>query len=48
MSRPAWMDRPHEFHEDVDDCSMCVCGVPAMHHRVVEPSVAGQGGENRG
>lgn len=33
MTRPVWMDRPHEFREDVDDYSMCVCGVPAdVHH----------------
>lgn len=43
MSRPGWMDRPHEFREDVDDCSMCVCGVPAdVHDRAFTEQ-----GENR-
>ncbi len=32
MSRPAWMDRPHEFYEDVDDYSTCSCGIPADVH----------------
>jgi len=26
------MDQPHEFVEDVEDMSMCVCGVPALQH----------------
>lgn len=26
------MDRSHEFMEDVDDGSMCVCGIPASAH----------------
>jgi len=30
------MDEPHEFREDVDDYSMCVCGVPADVHADVE------------
>ena len=43
MTRPVWMDRPHEFREDADDYSMCVCGVPAdVHDRVVTEQ-----GENR-
>lgn len=37
MTRPAWMDRPHEFREDVDDASTCVCGVPALTHECMEP-----------
>jgi hypothetical protein len=36
MSRPAWMDRPHEFREDTDDYSMCRCGVPALTHDQIE------------
>lgn len=28
---------PHEFDEDVEDYSMCMCGVPAMVHYFVEP-----------
>lgn len=32
MSRPEWMDKPHEFREDGNDYSMCQCGVPAMYH----------------
>lgn len=31
---------PHDFTEDVDDASMCVCGVPALtHDRVYPPEV---------
>lgn len=33
----SWMDKPHEFREDVDDYSMCRCGVPALTHHLVEP-----------
>lgn len=36
MARKPWMDRPHEFVEDVDDYSMCVCGVPGDVHADVE------------
>lgn len=32
MSRPAWMDQPHEFRENRNDYSMCLCGVPADGH----------------
>ena len=28
---------PHEFDEDVEDGSMCMCGVPALGHEIVEP-----------
>lgn len=27
----------HEFVEDIDDGSMCICGVPALSHDVVYP-----------
>lgn len=27
--------RAHEFTEDVDDYSMCVCGIPALTHDLV-------------
>ena len=27
----------HEFIEDIDDASMCICGVPALSHDVVYP-----------
>lgn len=38
MSRGEWLaKRRHEFEEDVDDGSMCVCGVPADSHGCVEP-----------
>ena len=30
--RAEWMDRPHEFVEDVEDMSMCTCGIPALQH----------------
>lgn len=26
---------PHEFHENVNDASMCVCGIPALTHDLV-------------
>lgn len=42
------MSAPHEFSEDVDDYSMCVCGVPGDQHWRVEPGVVGQEGESRG
>jgi hypothetical protein len=29
--------RPHEFDEDVNDGSMCMCGVPALYHHLAEP-----------
>lgn len=32
MPRPAWMDRFHEFREDLNDCSMCACGIQALYH----------------
>ena len=28
MSRPKWCDRPHEIREDINDGSMCRCGLP--------------------
>lgn len=34
---PAKRDDWHEFTEDVDDASMCVCGVPALTHDAVFP-----------
>lgn len=30
--RYPWMDRFHEFREDVEDGSMCLCGTPATYH----------------
>lgn len=36
---PTWKvdyNPPHEFDEDVNDYSMCMCGVPAMSHWAVE------------
>jgi hypothetical protein len=30
------MSDPHEFNEDVADGSMCMCGVPALTHHLVE------------
>lgn len=36
--------RLHEFEEDVDDGSMCICGVPALGHEVVEPPDVVKGG----
>lgn len=41
------MSAPCEFTEDVDDYSMCVCGVPADQHWRVEAGVVGQEGEQR-
>jgi hypothetical protein len=32
MARRAWMDKPHEFRENVNDGSMCLCGIPAYYH----------------
>jgi hypothetical protein len=30
--------RAHEFHEDVNDASMCICGIPAItHDRAMAP-----------
>jgi hypothetical protein len=29
----------HEFDEDVDDYSMCMCGMPALTHYLVEETV---------
>lgn len=40
MRRMRWMDEPHEFREDVYDMSMCLCGVPAMVHHLIEPSAS--------
>lgn len=38
MTRGEWLaDRLHEFEEDVDDASVCLCGVPALTHAAVEP-----------
>lgn len=37
MTHHAWKDRPHKFREDVDDASMCVCGVPVLTHECMEP-----------
>lgn len=34
----------HEFTEDVDDYSMCICGVPALSHDVVYPPRDAAGG----
>lgn len=36
MSRPTWMDRAHEFVENVNDGSMCLCGMSALHHDLWE------------
>ena len=35
--------RLHEFEEDVEDYSMCLCGVPAMTHECVEPATSTPG-----
>ena len=32
MSIRAWENDVHEFHEDVSDYSMCLCGIPALTH----------------
>jgi len=38
VKRGEWLaQRPHEFEEDTDDGSMCLCGVPASSHHAVEP-----------
>lgn len=38
------MDTPwHEFREDVEDYSMCRCGVPALTHDRVFPDPVGKG-----
>lgn len=29
------MKDPHEFNENVNDASMCVCGIPALTHDLV-------------
>lgn len=29
------MKDPHEFIEDINDASMCVCGIPSMTHDCV-------------
>jgi hypothetical protein len=28
---------PHEFDEDINDCSMCMCGIPASYHAAIVP-----------
>lgn len=28
MTDPDWRNQPHEIREDVDDASMCLCGLP--------------------
>jgi hypothetical protein len=38
----ALADSYHEFDEDINDCSMCRCGIPALYHddwerRMLEP-----------
>lgn len=38
--RPEPVVAPHEFDEDVADASMCMCGVPALGHEIVEPVAA--------
>ena len=38
--RATWMDQPHEFRENVNDGSMCLCGVPATVHHLVERMAA--------
>jgi hypothetical protein len=40
---PAKRDDWHEFTEDVDDASMCICGVPALTHDAVFPPGRGDG-----
>ena len=39
MTSPGRIDgiEPHEFNEDVDDASMCMCGIPALVHWRYEP-----------
>jgi hypothetical protein len=43
---PAKRDDWHEFTEDVDDASMCICGVPALTHDAVFPP--GKGSQSDG
>lgn len=28
-------DGPHDFEEDINDASMCMCGIPALTHDLV-------------
>lgn len=37
-----WRDWPHEFVEDTDDGSMCICGVPALTHDAAMERLADQ------
>lgn len=37
------MDRLHGFHENVNDGSMCLCGIPAYYHEVWEIQQAKRG-----
>lgn len=37
-----WRDAVHEFDEDIDDASMCTCGLPAQQHDEIEPT-SGEG-----
>lgn len=37
-----WRDWPHEFVEDTDDGSMCICGVPALTHDAAMERLAAQ------
>ena len=32
MSVHAWENEVHEFREDVNDYSMCLCGIPQLAH----------------
>lgn len=41
--RPPWMDEPHEFREDGNDYSMCLCGVPSDYHYAWEQQITDEG-----
>jgi len=34
------MDELHEFHEDGNDYSVCLCGIPALYHETWEEQQA--------
>jgi hypothetical protein len=38
--RKAWMDELHEFRENHNDGSMCLCGIPGTYHDTWEQRMA--------
>lgn len=45
VPEPAETPAPHEFTEDVNDGSMCICGIPDLTHEAAMDRLARKGGQ---